>query len=105
MLRLRVFILAALCAVVLWGAGLPPLSENNLAVATVSTRLTNAEADCIVGGQAGCLTEMKGAYDQCIRDNLVPGDARTPVVVLDCFGTGAWAGILCAFNWLWGLLF
>ncbi len=105
MVRSRMFILTALYAVVLWGAGLIPSLEDDLERAIVSTRLTDAEADCIVGGQASCLDVGGAAYDQCIMENFNPYDPSAGKTILKCAGVGAWATVACAFSWLWGLFF
>ena len=105
MLRSRILILAVLFAAVLWGAGLAPVSENDLAVATVSTRLTDAEADCIVGGQQGCVEAGGAAYDQCMTDNFNPFSPSAGTTILKCGGVGAWTTVACVVSWFWSLFF
>jgi hypothetical protein len=105
MLRSTLYILAALVAVVF---GFDQADQPAIVAASgpeVSVQLTQAETDCIVGGQAGCLGDAKTAVEDCVEANLVVGDPKSGLVVLDCYAYGAWTGLVCAVNWFFGLFF
>lgn len=106
MLRSRLYILAIVVVAIVWGAGAAATTmDPGLTAVTVSTRLTAEEADCIVGGQAGCLEVAKASYDGCVDANYDPEIPKTAVAYLDCAPVGAWSGIACAATWLWNLIF
>jgi len=105
MKRSRVFLLAIMVAAVLWGASVPQLEQAGLPAAAASVRLTDAEADCIVGGKAGCLDEAASAYGGCVIENVDPEDPSTMGAFATCLSTGFWTGVVCAFTWLWGVFF
>lgn len=106
MLRSRLYILAIVVVAIIWGAGaVVSTMDPGLTNVTVSTRLTDQEADCIVGGQVGCWEESKSSYEECLKANLNPMDPKTAVAYIDCAAVGAWTGIACALTWIWGLFF
>jgi hypothetical protein len=71
----------------------------------VSVRLTQAETDCIVGGQDGCLGVVVGSYKGCVESNFDPERPETATAFVECGAVGLWEGVLCAFSWLWDWLF
>lgn len=105
MVRSALYILAALVAVAFGFDQAAQPATPMTSGPEVSVRLTQAETDCIVGGQAGCFSEGKAAAEQCVKDNLVVGDPESGLVVLDCYAYGGWVTVVCAVNWLIGLIF
>lgn len=106
MLRSCLYILAIVVVAFIWGAGVAvPTMDPGITAVTVSTRLTAEEADCIVGGNMGCLGEAKASYDGCVDANFDPEIPKTAVAYLDCAPVGAWTGVACVATWLWNLFF
>lgn len=99
MMRSALYILAAIVAVVF---GFDQADQPAFVATSgpeVSVRLTQAETDCIVGGDAGCWTEAKQAAGECISSGIISGDLDSTAELLDCYAVGAWTGVVCVFNW------
>lgn len=102
MVRSALFILAAII-VGMFGFERPaPVAA---ATPTVSVRLSTAETDCIIGGEAGCLEVMAGAYGGCVEANFDPERPETASAFVGCGAVGLWSGVVCAVTWLWNWLF
>ena len=102
MVRASLFLLATLVAVTIIG---PIDGSSAIAGSTpaVSVRLTTAETDCIVGGEAGCWDAAKQATSDCLESGLANGDLKSTSDVLDCYAYGGWTGVVCVFNWFLSL--
>lgn len=99
MVRSLLTLLVAFVAVVI---GFDQADQPTVIASTgpeVSVRLTQAETDCIVGGQAGCYTEAKQATAQCLYNDYMSDQLNTWGDVGECVLYGVWTGIGCAFNW------
>lgn len=71
----------------------------------VSVRLTQAETDCIVGGQDGCISVGVGAFDECIGSLNAAGELDGVGDLIECGTVGLYSGVACAISWFLGLLF
>lgn len=107
MVRSLVYILAALIAVAF---GSDQADQPVLAAASVtqaSVRLTPAETDCIVGGQADCGAVVRTSFEDCMTD--IGASPENPQAYNSAAGMcGTYAGIMgivCALEWLWNLIF
>jgi hypothetical protein len=105
MVRSALYILAAIVAVAF---GFDQANQPAFVATSgpeVSVRLTQAETDCIVGGDVGCLDVAAAVYGGCVLENYDPERPETRSAFIECGVVGLWSGIVCVVTWLWDWLF
>ncbi|MCU0452789.1 MAG: hypothetical protein MUE68_03960 [Bacteroidetes bacterium] len=103
MVRSALFILAAIIAVAF---GFDQADQPLTVAATapqVSVRLTQAEMDCIVGGNTPCIEVGVGAFESCIGTLESAGELDGLADLLACGTVGVYSGVACAISWFFGL--
>jgi hypothetical protein len=103
MVRSALYILAVLVAVVF---GFDQTDQPAIVATSgpeVSVRLTQAETDCIVGGQVGCIEVGVGAFERCVGTLEASGEFNGVEDLIGCGTVGVYSGVACAVSWFFGL--